>query len=113
VYICVNIKKARLGLYSIFESANGQCEYSVGGDNAYTKDVAHIYGEKSSSWMMKLWPLQSSPQISRPEVQRARRLVCPVPNWHLFARQLLDLEWRGGGACKTPWLMARGKRFLS
>ena len=30
----------------------------MGGDNAYTKDAAHIYGEKSSSGMMQLLPLQ-------------------------------------------------------
>jgi hypothetical protein len=44
----VNIKKARLGLYSIY--LNQQLTdnvYHVGGDHACAKDAAHTYMEKS------------------------------------------------------------------
>jgi hypothetical protein len=33
--------------------------YHVGGVHACAKDAAHIYGVKSSSGMMQLWPLHT------------------------------------------------------
>ncbi len=33
--------------------------YHVGRDHACAKDAAHIHGEKSSSGMKQLWPLQN------------------------------------------------------
>jgi hypothetical protein len=42
--------------------------YCVGGDHPCAKDAAHIYGGKSLSRMIQLWPLQGSPKVSRLEV---------------------------------------------
>jgi len=53
-------------------------------------------------------PLQYSPQTSRPEVERSQR-----SSFSGARRRRRVYCWSGndGGACKTPWRLARGKRF--